>query len=171
MFSSTFTCFVYHSTMHMLLRVSMQILYQALTHFGLKLIEYLLVFIDPNALHAPLGPFNTLSLTYQTLYERLYQCRMRVSMHILEPNHVPLDPTIELTCLSQAPMPELRELGSTCSGPLHIVPVCQYSPTSLRSRGQRKFIYSLLPQPTEAPFKDKIVTEHRTPKRTIPRMQ
>jgi len=74
MFSSTFTCFVYHSTMHMLLCVSMQILYQALTHFGLKLIEYLLLFIDPNALHAPLGPFNTLSLTYHALYERLYQC-------------------------------------------------------------------------------------------------
>jgi len=45
--------------------------------------------------------------------------QMRVSMHIPEPNHVPLDPTAELTCLSQAPMPELRELSSTPSGPLH----------------------------------------------------
>jgi len=82
--------------MHMPLRISMQILYQALTHFGLKLIEYLLLFIDPNALHAPLGPFNTLSQTYQALYAKDYSnAWMRINMHIPEPNHV----TVELTCL------------------------------------------------------------------------
>jgi len=33
------------------------------------------------------------------------------------------------------------------------------SPTSLRSRGQGQFIYTFLPQPTEAPFKDKTMAE------------
>ena len=49
--------------------------------------------------------------------------------------------------------------------------VCQYSPTSLRNRGQWQFIFSLLLSPFEVHFKDKTVTEHRPPKRTIPRMR
>jgi len=40
-----------------------------------------------------------------------------------------------------------------------VVPVHPISPTSLRSRGQAKFIYSYLPPPFEAPFKDKTVTK------------
>jgi len=68
---------------------------------------------------------------------------------------------------------DVRFLYSTRTHLNHIldVPVCQYSPTSFRNRGQGQFIYSLLPSSFEAPFKDKTVTEHRPPKRTIPRMR
>jgi len=34
-------------------------------------------------------------------------------------------------------------------------------------RGKGQFTYSLLPSPFEVPFKDKTVTKHRPPKRTI----
>jgi len=50
----------------------------------------------------------------------------------------------------------LVDLLELVMGPCPSVPVCQYSPTSLRNRGQGQFIYSLLPSPFEAPFKDKL---------------
>ena len=41
---------------------------------GLKLTEYVLLILDPNALYAPLGPFNTLSDLPGLICGRLYQC-------------------------------------------------------------------------------------------------
>jgi len=41
---------------------------------GLKLREYVLLKLDPNAQDAPLGPFNTLSDLPGLICERLYQC-------------------------------------------------------------------------------------------------
>jgi len=40
----------------------------------------------------------------------------------------------------------------------------QYSPTSLRTRGQDLFKYTFLPSPTEVPFKNKIMTEQPSSK-------
>ena len=74
LFSSTFTCFVYHSTMHMPLRILYVIVLSNPSALGLKLTEYVLLILDPNALYAPLGPFNTLSNLPHLICERLYQC-------------------------------------------------------------------------------------------------